>query len=77
MWMTNWKEIDDTIALRLLNEIFENIAHEGIFLRENSSALEKRYGKTIGTITDLIFYEDIKSSEEILAKLKTDTRIML
>lgn len=72
----NWKDIDDEEALNLINEIYDNLTNNSIVMK-NSSALEKHFSKPTGTITDMIFYEDIDKPEELLKRLKIDTRIIL
>lgn len=70
-----WKEIDDVIALKLLNEIKDNIGDDAILAR-NSEALERRFKKPTGIIVDLLFQNDFKN-EEILRQLKIDTVTLL
>jgi len=72
----NWADIDDNRALVLIKEILDDLSDDGIILR-NSEALEKRYKKSTGTITDLIFYSNKNSKEEIFSELKKDTIIKL
>ncbi|MDO4782140.1 MAG: hypothetical protein Q4A09_02860 [Capnocytophaga felis] len=72
----NWREITDSKALELIQEIIENIENDAV-LQRNSEALEKRYGKEEGFVEDLIFNLDINIAEEILSKLKEDTILYL
>lgn len=74
--ITNWQEIDDNKAKKLITEIKENITNNAIVIR-NMTALEKKYKKPTGTISDWIFYDDITDSEQILKLLKQDTTIRL
>jgi len=67
----DWESITDEIALKLLGEIIDNPGDDGI-LNTNSEALEKRYRKPTGTISDLIFNDGYKN-KEILSQLKIDT----
>lgn len=73
----NWKEIDDKTALILLNEMLEIFAEDSVRFDRICVALEKRYGKSSGTISDYVFYEDLTDSEKILEKLKEDTKLYL
>ncbi len=66
----DWHLIDDKKAMELLIAIKNNICEDDIILR-NSSALEKRFRKPSGTISDFIFYNDL-TAEQILEKLKID-----
>ena len=72
----NWKQIDDKKALVLIKEIIVNLDNEEIIER-NSEGLEKKYGKTKGTISDLIFIEDITDPNQILSSLKKQNIIYL
>lgn len=72
----NWREITDSKALELIQEILENIESDTVICR-NSEALEKRYGKEEGFVEDLIFNLDIYIAEEILSKLKENTILYL
>jgi len=65
---SEWKNLDDKEAMKLLDEIKEYIGNQEILLR-NSEALEKRYKKPTGTISDFIFQNDY-TNKEILRKLK-------
>ena len=71
-----WESIDDKKALRLIKEILENITNNGI-LERNGDALEKKYRKTTGFLSNLIFYSNIDNEVEILKQLKRDTTIYL
>jgi hypothetical protein len=72
----NWKELSDIDSLKLIVEILDNISDNAVMQR-NITALEKRYSKPEGTISDLIFYKDIIDSTEILRRLKINTSIAL
>ncbi len=72
----NWQEIDDKVALLLINEILNNLDNDAIIER-NSQALEKRFSKPNGFVDDCIFIEDINDSDLILKKLKEDNIILL
>ncbi|MEM7487440.1 MAG: hypothetical protein AAF348_19725 [Bacteroidota bacterium] len=72
----NWEEIDDKRALHLLNEIIESIGDELVFAR-NSIALEKRFSKPRGTLSNWIFHEDISEVSILLDKLKKEDKIFL
>lgn len=72
----NWREITDSKALELIQEILENIESDAVICR-NSEALEKRYGKEEGFVEGLIFNFEIDTAEEILSKLKENTILYL
>ncbi|OBQ46706.1 hypothetical protein JJL45_11895 [Tamlana sp. s12] len=72
----NWTEIDDDYANKLIAEILDNLSNDALINR-NSTALERRYKKTTGTISDWIFYKDISDRIKILELLKTNTTIQL
>lgn len=72
----DWESIDDQRAIELLKVMVEAPDDELIF-QKYSVALEKRYGKSEGTISDLIFHDDILDPSDLLNKLKTDDRILL
>lgn len=55
--LENWEQIDDEQALSLISEILKNTSDSSI-LKRNGNALEKRYAKSEGTVSDLIFHED-------------------
>jgi hypothetical protein len=74
--INDWAGIDDERALLLLREILANVTKDNIVHR-NSEALEKRYRKSEGFISGLIFYEDITDEQALLALLKKDTTIYL
>jgi hypothetical protein len=74
--ITDWASIDDDRAVLLIKEISANITNDNIVDR-NSDALEKRYRKSTGFISDLIFYKDLTDEQVILALLKKDTTIYL
>lgn len=72
----NWKELTDNDSLELIVEIFDNLTDSAVTSR-NMTALEKRYSKPEGTISNLIFYQDITDPTEILNRLKVNTSIAL
>ena len=72
----NWTEIDDEYAYKLIAEILDNLGNDALINR-NSTALEKRFKKSTGTISDWIFYDDITDRMKILELLKTNTTIQL
>jgi hypothetical protein len=72
----DWQSIDDKKALELITEIQKNINKEGLVIR-NSTALEKRYGQSSGTVIDIIFKRDHQDPKLILEELKKETRIFL
>jgi hypothetical protein len=72
----NWKELTDVDSLKLIAEIFDNITDNAIVQR-NMTALEKRYSKPEGTISNWIFYKDINNPVEVLNQLKVNTTISL
>jgi len=72
----NWQDINDARAIVLIKEILENLGDDAI-LSENADALEKRYSKPTGTITDYIFYQNISEANEMLKLLKKNTVISL
>ena len=72
----NWTKIDDEYADKLIAEILDNLGNDALIYR-NSIALEKRFKKSTGTISDWIFYDDITDRTEILELLKTNTTIQL
>jgi hypothetical protein len=74
--ITDWNKIDDKRAIELINEIKINITDDSIVQR-NSTALEKRYGKSTGTIRTKIYHENIADPYKILEELKKETRIFL
>lgn len=72
----NWTEIDDEYADNLIAEILDNLGNDALINR-NSTALEKRFKKSTGTISDWIFYDNITDRMKILELLKTNTTIQL
>ncbi|HUP13099.1 MAG TPA: hypothetical protein VM187_12820 [Niastella sp.] len=56
----------------LIRQILADVTRDNIVHR-NSDALEKRYRKKTGFISDLIFYQDITDEPAILKLLKEDT----
>lgn len=74
--ITDWKEIDDERAIKILNETLESIGDDAV-LKRNLEALEKRYSKPTGKVSNWIFQDDISDPEELLRLLKTNTTIAL
>lgn len=74
--LENWKELTDSESISLIDEIIENLSNTGIIHR-NMNALEKRYSKSQGTVSDWIFHDEITDPNELLKLLKTDTTIRL
>ena len=74
--ITDWKEIDDERAIKILNETLVSIGDDAV-LQRNFEALEKRYSKPTGRISNWIFQDDITDPEELLSLLKTNTSIAL
>jgi hypothetical protein len=72
----DWQSIDDKKAIELITEIQENVSNEGLVIR-NSTALERRYSKSTGTVIDIIFNRGGQNPKLILEELKTNTRIFL
>ncbi len=71
----NWKKIDDARARDLIVEMYEKIESHVVQAR-NGEALEKRFGKPIGFLSELIFTQEM-DVEDILRELKKDTVIRL
>ncbi|MCH2032309.1 MAG: hypothetical protein MK202_02220 [Tenacibaculum sp.] len=69
----NWKEIDDSKAIKLIDEIKNNPGNIAVEER-NIVALEKRYAKPEGSLQGFVHEED---STKILDFLKTDNVIRL
>lgn len=69
----NWKEIDDSKAINLIDEIKNNPSNIAVEER-NIVALEKRYAKPEGSLHGIVHEED---STKILDFLKTDNVIRL
>lgn len=72
----DWEKIDDERALNLIKEMLDNTSNDGI-LERNGEALEKKYNKVTGYVSDLIFHSDITNENEILQNLKKDETIYL
>ncbi len=72
----NWKEIDDECADKLIRGILDNLENDAL-INIYTTALEKRFKKSTGTISDWIFCDDITDPIKILELLKTDTVIQL
>ena len=71
-----WEEINDVTAIKMITEIIDNVDNDTI-VDVNSSALEKRYRKPSGTISNLVFIDGIENPHTILDKLKSDNVITL
>lgn len=71
-----WSELTDVDSLNLIKEIVEDVTQTAI-VKRNMTALEKRYSKPEGTVSDWIFYDDILDPDEILRLLKKNTSIAL
>ncbi|KXX71170.1 hypothetical protein [Flammeovirga sp. SJP92] len=74
--IVDWQEIDDKRAIDLINEILESTDDDAV-LHRNFEALEKRYSKPTGTLSDWIFHDDITEANELLLLLKKNTTIIL
>ena len=74
--IVHWETIDDDKALLLIEEILDNTTND-VIINRNSDALEKKYIKATGFISELIMLSDITDRFEILAQLKKDTTIYL
>lgn len=72
----DWEKIDYEKSILLIRDILSNLTNDLIFDR-NSEALEKRYSKPKGTLSDWIFIEDISDSFKILKKLKENNVIIM
>ncbi|WP_299527084.1 hypothetical protein [Winogradskyella sp.] len=72
----DWALIEDNQAIHMINVILKNLDRDEL-IAEYGEALEKRYRKPSGTLSDLIFYDDLNNAELILKKLKTDTSTRL
>ena len=69
--ISEWHQIDDLQAIKLIEEIINSLTDDSILCR-NSEALEKRYSKPEGTISELIFHKDVVDAERILKELKQE-----
>ena len=69
------ERITDSDALALIAEYLQTDSPG----RRDSieAALDRRYGKPIGTVSDLVFQRDLSVPGRILEELKKDTRIYL
>ncbi len=74
--VADWQQIDDGKAIVLIEEILQNVEDTAI-LDVNGQALEKRYGKPEGTVSDYIFEQNITEPEQLLEELRKDTRRIL
>jgi hypothetical protein len=73
--IANWERITDSDAVVLIAEYLETQSRG----RQDSieEALGRRYGKSTGTLSDLVFQRGLSDPSAILAELKKDTRIYL
>lgn len=71
----DWQDITDSKAVNLIKELIDNL--DDVYFQRISHALEKRYFKSRGTISDYIFHSDMREPKEILKRLKNDTTIYL
>ena len=71
----DWQDIDDEKAINLIEEILGDVSDDSMITR-NAEALEKRYGKSTGTVTNLIFHDNLNASQ-VLNALKRQTTIQL
>ena len=71
----DFERITDTEALALIAEYLETQSPG----RRDSieTALDRRFGKPTGTVSDLIHHRDLSDPSGVLAELKRDTRIYL
>ena len=74
--MADWRSMSDADAIVLIREVLDNPSDDAI-LERNCVALEKRYAKPSGTVSDLVFQDSLNDPEAILARLKVDTTIRL
>lgn len=72
----DWQSIDDKRAIELIIEIQDNVEKGGLRIR-NSTALEKRYNKSAGTVINIIYNHSSGDPQLILDELKKETRIFL
>lgn len=72
----NWNDLTDLDSLNLITEIINDVTKTAI-VKRNMTALEKKYSKPEGTISDWIFHDDINDPDEILRCLKINTSIAL
>ena len=74
--LDNWKDLNDDESITLIEEAISNITRNAVFQR-NSEALERRYSKPEGTVSNWVYHEDIVDPKIILKKLKQNTTIIL
>ena len=72
----NWNDLTEIDSLNLITEIINDVTKTAI-VKRNMTALEKKYSKPDGTISDWIFHDDINDPDEILRRLKINTSIAL
>lgn len=81
----DWQSIDDKRAIELIIEIQDNVliieiqdnVEKGGLRIRNSTALEKRYNKSAGTVINIIYNHSSGDPQLILDELKKETRIFL
>lgn len=73
--IADWEQIDDSRALGLIREMLDDLNNDLVIYR-NSEALEKRFNKPEGKITNLIFDQNITDPEAVLSELKRNTTIL-
>ena len=62
----------------LTDEEVSQVIEMGLGVRDSiETALDRRFGKPTGTISDLIFQRDLSEPSRILEELKRDTKIYL
>jgi hypothetical protein len=73
--IADWRQISDDQALKLIAEYFQTESRG----RQDSieEALDRRFGKPTGTLSNLVHMRDLSEPSEILGELKKDTRIYL
>ncbi|MEM9998998.1 MAG: hypothetical protein AAF809_14945 [Bacteroidota bacterium] len=70
--LADWATLSDENALALIQQVLDEIGDDAVWAR-NSEALERRYRKPSGTLSDLIFHEDVTDAARILEHLRIDT----
>jgi hypothetical protein len=73
--IADWRQISDDQALKLIAEYIQTESRG----RQDSieEALDRRFGKPTGTLSNLVRMRDLSEPSEILGELKKDTRIYL
>ncbi|MEL6445620.1 MAG: hypothetical protein AAF089_14660 [Bacteroidota bacterium] len=67
-----WADIPEEQALSLIQQILDDPVDDALFAR-NVAALEKRFRKPSGTLSDLIFHNDNTDPAWILEQIRVDT----